>query len=94
LIEARATAIRWIFEALPMIPAMKHAIAHWLNDDQWRTVRPPFEHLEPMVAARLIEQLTAVGPAVPGASQLDSMDAYVVSANWNPTGAEARYNLS
>jgi len=47
-LQERATVIRRIFEALPMIPAMKHAIAQWLNDDQRRTVRPPLERVEPV----------------------------------------------
>ena len=65
-LQERATVIRRIFQALPMIPAMKHAIAQWLNDDQRRTVRPPLERVEPLVAARLIEQLTAVCFTMPG----------------------------
>jgi 4-hydroxy-tetrahydrodipicolinate synthase len=67
-LRERATVIRAIFQALPIITAMKHAIAHWLNDEQWRTVRPTLKRSERVVAP-LVEQLTAVGVTMPGASQ-------------------------
>ncbi|OXC73594.1 hypothetical protein BSU04_35985 [Caballeronia sordidicola] len=37
-----------------MIAAMKPAIAHWLSDDRWRTVRPPLERQEPVMVANLL----------------------------------------
>ncbi len=87
--QERTTAIRAIFQALPIITAMKHAIAHWLNNEQWRTVRPTLKRSE-RVAARPVEQLTAVGFTMPGGVAIVSIYAPAALANWNPTDAQAR----
>lgn len=43
--QARLNQIRSIFASYPMIPALKAAIAHYLNDPDWKTVRPPLVEL-------------------------------------------------
>jgi 4-hydroxy-tetrahydrodipicolinate synthase len=67
-LQERATAMRTIFQAMPMIAAMKHAIAHWLGEPGWKTVRVPLTGLEPALGHALIEQLTAAGFEMPGAA--------------------------
>ncbi len=41
-IAGRVSAVRKIFEGLPLIPSIKAAIARRYRDDGYRTVRPPF----------------------------------------------------
>lgn len=63
--EARQRALndtRAIFQAYPMIPAMKAAIAQRRNDPVWATVRPPLVELTAAQAAQLAQRL-----AVPAA---------------------------
>ena len=45
-LQAGITATRKIVQKVPMIPALKAIIAHFGNDPQWRTVRPPLVELE------------------------------------------------
>jgi 4-hydroxy-tetrahydrodipicolinate synthase len=56
-IAGRVTAVRKIFEALPLIPSIKAAIALRYRDDGFRTVRPPFVAVGGDVASRLEEAL-------------------------------------
>ena len=50
---------RAIFQAYPMIPAMKAAIAQRRNDPVWATVRPPLVELTDAQAAQLAQRLAA-----------------------------------
>ncbi len=68
-LQAKVTAIRTIFQALPMIPAMKHAMAHWLGAPDWQTVRPPLTGLDAATAGRLVAQLGEAGFDMPGAGK-------------------------
>ena len=65
-LQAGLDRIRAIFARQPMIPALKHAIAHWSGDDRWRTVRPPLVELAPAQAASLLAELEAAGFSMPG----------------------------
>jgi 4-hydroxy-tetrahydrodipicolinate synthase len=59
-------AIRKIFAAHPMIAAMKRAVAHWRNDEDWSRVRPPLVELGPRESGGLISDLEAAGFDMPG----------------------------
>lgn len=69
-LQARADIIRTIFQALPMIPAMKRVVAEFSNDAQWRVVRPPLCALDDSAASDLLKALDVAGfdmPAYPKA---------------------------
>jgi 4-hydroxy-tetrahydrodipicolinate synthase len=65
-LQAGLDRVRTTFQKYPMIPALKHAVAHWSGDDAWRTVRPPQIELTGAQASSLIADLQAVGFAMPG----------------------------
>ncbi|WP_307866858.1 hypothetical protein [Variovorax sp. E3] len=49
-----------------MIPAMKHAVASWSGDAQWRKVRPPLTELDKATGDKVIADLNAIGFDMPG----------------------------
>ena len=59
--EIRDTAM-----AYPMIPALKATVAHFSNDAQWRTVRPPLVTLADDQRSALITSLLKKGFDMPG----------------------------
>ena len=65
-LQAGITATRKIVQKVPMIPALKAIVAHFGNDPQWRTVRPPLTELEPGQDQGLLAELKAAGFAMPG----------------------------
>ena len=65
-LQAGITATRKIVQKVPMIPALKAIVAHFGNDPQWRTVRPPLTELEPGQEQGLLAELKAAGFAMPG----------------------------
>jgi len=65
-LQAGITATRKIVQKVPMIPALKAIIAHFGNDPQWRTVRPPLVELERAQEEGLIAELRAAGFGMPG----------------------------
>ncbi len=60
------TATRKIVQKVPMIPALKAITAHFGNDPQWRTVRPPLTELTPEQDRQVITELKAAGFSMPG----------------------------
>jgi len=58
-LQAQADTIRKIFQAVPMIPAMKHVVAEFARDPEWRFVRPPLCQLTEDVASDVLHQLRA-----------------------------------
>ena len=64
--QAELTATRRTFDIMPMIPAMKAAIAWKRKDEQWYNMRPPFMNAPADKAAQLREALTARAFAMPG----------------------------
>ncbi len=54
--------------AYPMIPALKATVAHFTNDTQWRTVRPPLVPLADDQCSSLMEELLQKGFDMPGLS--------------------------
>jgi 4-hydroxy-tetrahydrodipicolinate synthase len=65
-LQAGITATRNIVQKVPMIPALKAIIAHFGNDPQWRTVRPPLVELDRAQEQGLIAALRAAGFGMPG----------------------------
>jgi 4-hydroxy-tetrahydrodipicolinate synthase len=65
-LQAQADVVRKIFQAVPMIPAMKHVTARFAHDPQWRAVRPPLVALGDAAGAALLAQLDAAGFDMPG----------------------------
>ena len=68
-LQARADVVRTIFQSVPMIPAMKRAVAEFSNDASWATVRPPLCALADSVATDLLKTLAAAGFDMPGYPQ-------------------------
>jgi 4-hydroxy-tetrahydrodipicolinate synthase len=52
--------------AYPMIPALKATVAHYSNDEQWRTVRPPLVPLAIDQSTVLIAALEEKNFSMPG----------------------------
>ena len=65
-LQAGITATRKIVQKQPMIPALKSAVAHFGNDAQWKTVRPPLVELTAAQEEELIRDLKAAGFTMPG----------------------------
>ena len=65
-LQAGITATRKVVQKQPMIPALKTAVAHFGNDPQWKTCRPPLVELTSQQEEELIRDLTAVGFTMPG----------------------------
>ncbi len=65
-LQAGITATRKIMQKVPMIPALKAVTAHFGNDPEWRTVRPPLTELTGEQEKQVITELKAAGFAMPG----------------------------
>ncbi|HEV2041945.1 MAG TPA: dihydrodipicolinate synthase family protein, partial [Casimicrobiaceae bacterium] len=50
----------------PMIAAMKRAVAHWRNDEEWSRVRPPLVEIASRESKTLIDELKTAGFDMPG----------------------------
>jgi len=68
-LQAGLDRVRGIFQKYPMIPAMKHAIAHWSGHAAWGTVRPPLVEVNAEQAAALVAELKQAGFSMPGLDQ-------------------------
>jgi 4-hydroxy-tetrahydrodipicolinate synthase len=64
--QAGITATRKIVQKQPMIPALKAVVAHFGNDPQWKTCRPPLIELNAVQEKELIGELKASGFTMPG----------------------------
>jgi 4-hydroxy-tetrahydrodipicolinate synthase len=56
-LQQQITTLRNAIHPYPMVPALKEIIAHYRNDANWRTVRPPLVHLSEAQARALITDL-------------------------------------
>ena len=65
-LQAGITATRKIVMKHPGIPALKATIAHFANDPQWKTCRPPLVELTAAQEQQLIPELKASGFSMPG----------------------------
>ena len=68
--QERLNKTRAIFQKVPIIPAMKVAIAEKSGDKVWATVRPPLVELDEAQRAQLIRELDADGFDIPNAVEL------------------------
>ena len=66
LLQAYADVVRSLFQALPMIPAMKRVVSEFACAPDWRTVRPPLTVLDEGTAAALLDSLRAAQFDMPG----------------------------
>jgi 4-hydroxy-tetrahydrodipicolinate synthase len=64
--QAGLDAVRMVYQSYVMIPALKAAIAHYGEDPDWITVRPPLVEMDAAERAILVEKLDAVGFTMPG----------------------------
>ena len=65
-LQAGISATRKIVQKQPMIPALKAIVAHFGNDAQWKTCRPPLVELNASQEKELITDLKANGFAMSG----------------------------
>ena len=65
-LQAGITATRKIVQQQPMIAALKAAVAHFGNDAQWKTCRPPLVELTAQQEQTLLSELKAAGFDMPG----------------------------
>ena len=65
-LQAGINVTRKIMQKVPMIPALKAVTAHFANDPQWKTVRPPLTELAPEQEKQVISELKAAGFSMPG----------------------------
>jgi 4-hydroxy-tetrahydrodipicolinate synthase len=65
-LQAGITATRKIVQKQPMIPALKATVAHFANDPQWKSCRPPLIELTSAQEATLLTELKANGFSMPG----------------------------
>jgi 4-hydroxy-tetrahydrodipicolinate synthase len=65
-LQAAISATRKIVQKQPMIPALKATVAHFGNDAQWKTCRPPLVELTASQEETLIGELKANGFSMPG----------------------------
>jgi 4-hydroxy-tetrahydrodipicolinate synthase len=65
-LQAGINVTRKIMQKVPMIPALKAVTAHFGNDPEWRTVRPPLTELTPEQEKQVIMELKASGFSMPG----------------------------
>ncbi|MEO8079906.1 MAG: dihydrodipicolinate synthase family protein [Caldimonas sp.] len=65
-LQARADVVRAIFQAAPMIPAMKHVVSAFSSWPQWRAVRPPLCALDEAAAATMLTALGEAAFTMPG----------------------------
>ena len=62
-------ALRAIFQALPLIPAMKAAVAHYAGDATWERVRPPLVELSAAEKSGLLAELEKLDFEMPGLAE-------------------------
>jgi len=60
-LQAEITTIRKAIQAYPMVPALKRIVAHFHNDPDWATVRPPMTALTKAQSAALLADLAKLG---------------------------------
>ncbi len=64
--QAGITATRKVVQKQPMIPALKAVVAHFGNDPQWKTCRPPLVELNAAQEKELISELKSSAFSMPG----------------------------
>lgn len=64
--QGRLDIVRGIFSKYPMIAALKRAVAHWREDEDWSRVRAPLVEIAPRESTTMIDELKAAGFAMSG----------------------------
>lgn len=64
--QADLNQVRGVFQSLPMIPALKAAVARATGDANWLRLRPPLIELSEAEQGKLAEALNAIGFSMPG----------------------------
>lgn len=64
--QQRIDRIRLIFQKYPMIAALKWAISHFRDRQDWQVQRPPLSPLSAQQQAALLAELQAAGFGMPG----------------------------
>lgn len=64
--QQQVDRIRQIFQKYPMIAALKWALGHYRDQQQWQMQRPPLSPLSTQQQASLLAELTAAGFGMPG----------------------------
>jgi 4-hydroxy-tetrahydrodipicolinate synthase len=67
--QKEITATRNVVQKYPMMAALKAVIAHFAQDPDWATLRPPLVELTPAQSKSLIAELQARGFDMPGLAQ-------------------------
>ena len=65
-LQASADVIRKIFQAVPMIPAMKRVVAEFSSDPGWKVVRPPLVGLDDSATHSVLAALRDAQFTMPG----------------------------
>jgi 4-hydroxy-tetrahydrodipicolinate synthase len=65
-LQAELDAVREIFQGYVMIPGMKAALAHYLDDPQWSRVRPPLDETGDGQREQLVSALRKIGFEITG----------------------------
>jgi 4-hydroxy-tetrahydrodipicolinate synthase len=60
-LQAEITTARKTIQAYPMVPALKRIVAHFHNDPDWATVRPPMVPLTEAQSRALLADLAKIG---------------------------------
>jgi 4-hydroxy-tetrahydrodipicolinate synthase len=60
-LQGEITTLRKALQAYPMVPALKRVVAHFHNDPDWASVRPPMVPLDPAQSSALIADLARLG---------------------------------
>ncbi len=63
-LQERLTAVRQVFDGLPLIGALKEAVANVTGRNGWRALRPPLTLLDAVQSEKLRESLDQVGFSV------------------------------
>ena len=64
--QADLDTLRKTMQSVPLIPAIKAAIAHYANDAAWDRLRPPLVELDAGQKKELLAKLQALSFAMPG----------------------------
>ena len=59
-LQAEITLARKTIQAYPMVPALKRIVAHFHNDPDWASVRPPMERLSDAQSKSLLADLAKI----------------------------------
>ena len=68
-LQADADVIRKIFQAVPMIPAMKYVAAAFSSQPDWKVVRPPLVNLDDSAGSKVLAALAEAKFEMPGFPQ-------------------------